>query len=113
MILFFLFLFSLPTIFTLLAIGISFFKNTETEKAKWWRWQILVAYDQLINALFMGWADESISSRSYRKSLENPCFNCEWVRKLIDKIFFFDPNHCEQSYRSEKNRSQLPPSLRE
>ena len=112
MISFILFLFALPSIITLFAIGISFFKNIEPEKTKWWRWQILVAYDQLINAIFMGWADESVSSRSYRKSLENPCFNCEWSQKLIDKIFFFDPNHCEEAYKSERDRLQMPPALR-
>lgn len=60
----------------------------------------------------MGWADESISSRAYRLSLSDPCNNCQWARKLIDKIFFFEPNHCEESYKSEKDRLQMPPALR-
>lgn len=32
-----------------------------------WGKQVLVALDQLVNALFGGWADETLSSRCWRK----------------------------------------------
>lgn len=112
MITFILFILALPVILSLFAIGYSFFADGKPEEIKWWRWQILIAYDQLVNTYFRGWADESISSRAYRYSLSVPCDNCQWAKKLIDKIFFFDPNHCEESYKSEKERLQMPPALR-
>ena len=35
-----------------------------------------------------------------------------WPRKLIDKLFFFDPKHCEYSFLSERKGTQLPPECR-
>lgn len=112
MLTFILFILALPLILTLIVVSWSFLASGTSEETKWWRWQILVAYDQLVNTYFRGWADESISSRAYRFSLSYPCNNCQWAKKLIDKIFFFDPNHCEESYKSEKERMQMPPELR-
>lgn len=112
MITFIFFILALPFITSLVVIAWSFLAPGKPEEIKWWRWQVLVAYDQLVNTYFRGWADESISSRAYRLSLSLPCNNCQWVKKLIDKIFFFDPNHCEESYKSEKGRLQMPPELR-
>ena len=67
--------------------------------------QILIAIDQLINALFGGWADETLSSRAYR---EFPL-----VAQVIDNLFFWQPEHCRDSYMSERERLQLPPELRQ
>lgn len=72
--------------------------------------QVLIAIDQLINTLFGGMADETLSSRAYRLELERGRF---WARKLIDGILFFDKDHCKESYESEILRRQLPPSMRE
>lgn len=104
---------SIPTIITLFVLLLTtFYGKMFKETRSWWRWQILLAYDQLINTFFLGWADESISSRTYRRSLKKSCVSCKFVLKLIDSIFFWTPNHCKQAYESEKNRSQLPPELR-
>jgi len=35
-----------------------------------------------------------------------------WPRKLIDTLFWFDKNHCFESYESERLGRQLPPELR-
>lgn len=102
---------AVPGILTCFVVLLSFVTKN-TNKAKWWRTQIFVAYDQLLNSLFKGWADETISSRMYRKSLEIPCLKCATPKELIDRIFFLSPNHCEKSYYSEKERMQMPPSLR-
>lgn len=66
--------------------------------------KILVALDQLINTIFFGDPDETISSRAFRKSKKN----CIWqvVRLFIDILFFFDSvktkthtiHHCELSF---------------
>ena len=72
--------------------------------------QIPIAIDQLINTLFGGWADETISSRAYRMQGKSSKF--AKLRKLIDWLFFWQKNHCESAYLSEKNRLQCPPELR-
>jgi len=69
--------------------------------------QNLIAIDQYINALFGGYADETISARAYRMSLINPKWN--YIRKFIDSIFFFDKNHCRESWIAEYQKHQLPP----
>ena len=67
--------------------------------------QILIALDQLVNALFGGWADESISARAYRSGWK--------IRQALINALFFDANHCLDSYLSEKTRFQLPPEYRQ
>lgn len=67
--------------------------------------QFLIALDQLINTLCGGWADETLSSRAWRE-------NREFLRRLIDALFFWQPHHCRASYENELARSQLPPAMR-
>lgn len=71
--------------------------------------QVLIAFDQLINALLGGWADESLSAHAWRLHLEG---KRDWPYQLIDTLLFFDDNHCRESYESEIERNQLPPSMR-
>lgn len=66
--------------------------------------QLLIAVDQFINVLFGGWADETISSRLYRTESR--------AVKYIDRIFFWEKEHCRQSYLSELSRKQFPPEFR-
>lgn len=66
--------------------------------------QVIIAIDQLVNALAGGWADETLSSRAYRESPR--------IEKFINALFFWDKDHCYESYVSEQLRSQLPPELR-
>ena len=73
--------------------------------------QILIAFDQLINTLFLGYADETISSRMYRYELEDKILG-KIFRPIIDKIFWYQKEHCRQSYLSEQLRSHLPRNLR-
>lgn len=72
--------------------------------------QILIAIDQLINTLFCGYADETLSSRSYRHYRDG---DRKWPKILIDSILFFDKDHCKTSYESEMLRRQLPPEMRD
>ena len=55
------------------------------------------------------WADESLSSRAYRGEQNGVR---SWPRRLIDRLFFWEPNHCRKSFQSEREGRQLPPELR-
>ena len=70
---------------------------------------ILVAVDQLVNALLAGWPDETLSSRAWRWEKDGVR---AWPRRLIDRLFFWEEEHCYQSYQSEREGRQLPPELR-
>ena len=67
--------------------------------------QCLIAADQLVNAVLGGWADETLSSRAWRESPR--------LARVIDIIFWFDKDHCFESYVSERTRTQLPPEFRD
>ena len=67
--------------------------------------QILIAIDQLANAVIGGWADETLSSRAWREDRRR-------LVVVIDFLFFWEGNHCEASYISERQRLQLPPEFR-
>ena len=71
-----------------------------------WHWckQTLVAIDQFANALSGGWADETLSSRLWRKR-ERPGW--KQARAALDFI-----DHCRASYESEVRRLQCPPEMR-
>ena len=72
--------------------------------------QIPIAIDQLVNTIFGGWADETISSRAHR--MQGKSRKWARLRKLIDAIFFWQKNHCESAYESELQRRHLPPEMR-
>lgn len=74
--------------------------------------QILVAIDQVFNALLGGMADETLSSRAYRAEQKGKIFG-KFFRPLIDTLLFFDKAHCFGSYLSEKSRKQFPIDLRD
>ena len=79
-------------------------------------YQIIIALDQLFNALCFGWADETFSARCWRQRRKNKFWSV--ARKLVDLIFFWDNNtaggqkttHCELAYRNE-NLGVHRPSL--
>lgn len=71
--------------------------------------QILIAFDQLINTILGGMADETISSRAHRNRYKN--WRWRFMRRLIDGLFFWQKDHCHQSYLAELDRKQLPPNF--
>lgn len=79
--------------------------------------QLLLVIDQLFNVvlcmcLFWNekvWADESLSSHAWRWEQKG---KRSWPRKLIDKVMFWDKNHCENAYKSEVNQMHLSPEQR-
>lgn len=70
---------------------------------------VLIAADQLVNSLLAGWPDETLSSRAYRWERDGVR---SWPRRVIDRLFFWEEEHCLQSYQSEREGRQLPPELR-
>ena len=70
---------------------------------------VLIAIDQLVNAILAGWPDETLSSRAWRWEQDGVRV---WPRRLIDRMFFWEQEHCYQSYISEREGRQLPPELR-
>lgn len=79
------------------------------QKAQSYGYHLLIAIDQLFNAIFAGAADETISSRCYRGAILAPKPKLKWriAYKFVNAIFF-DRNHCETAYESEVNRKQFP-----
>ena len=88
-------------------------------------WQTIISIDQfvhcfgfLIISIFCFfknilkpkvWADETLSSHCWRWHINQIR---DWPYKLIDIIFFWEKDHCKNSYESERNRRHLPPELR-
>jgi hypothetical protein len=76
--------------------------------------RVLIAIDQLFNTVFAGWPDETLSARAYRMNLKDRV-KLRWVVAMIviDGLFFWDQQHCKESYHSERLRRQLPPEYRD
>lgn len=79
---------------------------------KRWFLQVLIAVDQLLNALLGGWADETVSSRAWRLSPTSRGW--KYTQAAIDAVagLLGDPQHCFESWVSERLRTQMPPELR-
>ena len=72
----------------------------------------LIALDQALNTLVKlsegkGLPDEMLSARAYRLRNEHPN-----LIKWIDRLFFWDDNHCQECYGIEMARDQLPVEYR-
>ena len=69
-----------------------------------------ISIDQFANTfLLFGSSDETISARCWRLREKRV-----WgtARYIIDKVLWFDKNHCEESYKSELRAAQLPKEYR-
>lgn len=69
---------------------------------------LLIGLDQSLNCLVKlsdGWGtpDEILSARAWRLREQHPA-----LRKWIDRMFFWDANHCEECFNIEMNREQFP-----
>lgn len=82
---------------------------------RFWALQVLVALDQLANALVPGgWADETMSSRLYRLDRDGRGRWARVLRPAVDALArpFGQRDHCRESYDSERLRLQCPPEER-
>ncbi len=83
-------------------------------KLKRYGYHVIIALDQLFNALTGGAADETLSSRTYRRAVltEQPKKLWRVLYRLINGLFF-DANHCKASYESELSGKQHDERFRE
>lgn len=74
---------------------------------------LLIAIDQLINAILGGSCDETISALCFRKSQEKGHYFYKILKFILDICLSpIKQDHCEQAYLSEVYRKQLPPKYR-
>lgn len=59
---------------------------------------ILVAIDQLINAIFKGDPDETISSRAAKSAIEGRAWGC-YLCKFLN---YLEENHCEKQIEYDR-----------
>jgi hypothetical protein len=77
--------------------------------------QFLIAIDQAFSCVVCtlykekAYGDESLSSRSWRWYRDKVR---KYPKMVIDMLFCWEKNHCEESYKSEIDRLQLPPEMR-
>lgn len=83
-------------------------------KLKHYGYHVIIAIDQLFNALTGGAADETLSSRTYRGAIlaDKPKKRWRVLYRLINGLFF-DANHCKASYESEASGKQHDERFRE
>lgn len=76
-------------------------------KLKKWSYHVVIAIDQLFNALTGGAADETLSSRTYRGAVlsQQPKKRWRLLYRVINGIFF-DANHCKTAFESELKGKQ-------
>ena len=72
--------------------------------------QVALAIDQLANTLIGGMADETLSARAYRLRLVS--YGWHIAQVVIDALFFWQDEHCKQSYFAEFERKHLPGEYR-
>lgn len=75
---------------------------------------ILICLDQLAFSLItLGHAspDETISAGLWRMEQQGKIAG-RVLRPVIDRLFWFDPDHCKSAYNAEFRKLQLPGSYR-
>ena len=86
-----------------------------SEPLKMWAYHVSVAFDQFINAVLGGAADETLSSRTYRGAVlaKQPKKRWRIAFRVIETLFFWEKGqHCRIAYQSELKRRQYPASFR-
>lgn len=68
--------------------------------------QLAIAIDQFFNVVFGGYADETLSARAFRMRYRKK----RWliICTIIDNLFFWQEEHCFNSYLNERKRKHLP-----
>lgn len=69
-------------------------------------YNLAISVDQVLNAIFNGDPDETLSARAYRTERKNKIFG-KVFRPSIDLLFFWQKRHCYHAWLSEVNRKQL------
>ena len=76
-------------------------------------YHVLIAIDQLFNALIGGAADETLSSRTYRGAVLAKYPRKRWrIWYRVINALFFNADHCKTAYESEVKQRQYPAEFR-
>lgn len=68
--------------------------------------KLAIAFDQFMNALCNGDEDETLSSRAHRMRRKGqPVWG--WTARVIDRLFFWQPGHCEMAWRYEMAQAEM------
>jgi len=59
--------------------------------------RILRSFDQTMNAILLGNTDQTLSARCYEGRVHGVKW-CIVAEKILDVVFFWEPNHCEASF---------------
>lgn len=82
-----------------------------------WFHEVFVGIDQFINAVLAGYADETLSARSYRLGQRDEMRGRRgrwwYAWRAIDVLFFWQAEHCKRAYDNEYARTGLPPEYRQ
>ena len=77
---------------------------------KGYAWEVLIWIDQGFSVLSGGYADETFSARCYRRRDSSP--EMAFMRKFVNRLFWWMDDHCKQAYESEMQRRDSPPEER-
>lgn len=84
-----------------------------------WGVQVFIGFDQFVNTLIppldgtIGYADETLSARSYRAHRDGKFFG-KLTMPIIDLLFFWQgPGHCRNAYLKEYDRAGHPSEYRD
>lgn len=83
---------------------------------RWYVVNLLCSVDQLVNALFGGWCDETMSSHAYRLWRDQK--PAGFLMRVYDALFAWQTvprgaiGHCHGAYLKERQRYQSPPEQR-
>ncbi len=64
---------------------------------------VLINLDRLLNVLTGGTFQECLSTRTYRNSVTKDSKFWKGLHKTIDRLFFWDNEHCKESFEWEVN----------
>jgi len=65
---------------------------------RWWTYSVLIALDQLVNALMFGYPDETVSYRSAVARERGKRWGCV----LCSVLDWIDTGHCSRALTSKK-----------
>lgn len=66
--------------------------------------KVLIAFDQLANAVIGGHPDETLSAAAHRRHIDG---KSGW-RNLINGLFWWQEDHCRDAHHNEMARKHLP-----
>ena len=74
--------------------------------------ELFLTFDQFLNVLCFGYADETLSARLYRAHRAGRLLG-RVLMPVVDFLWFWgDKPHCYRAYLKEKENRYLPPEYR-